>query len=109
MEEKKRSPILGYVGDVPIANTAYSGNLAEMTIDQLSLRFWKLRDKPAPDSDEGFEAKMREMDAICEEFKKKGLSDDEVADIRYPNRLPNYPKIVDRTTWWGRITRIFRS
>jgi len=105
MEEKNRSPILGYVGDIPVANTAYSGNLVEMTVEQLKDRYQELRNKPDPDSDEGFEAKMQEMDAICNELKKKGLSDEEVADIRYPNR----PKTENKRTWWGRIVRIFRS
>ena len=70
--EKNRGSILGYVGDVPVVNTAYSGNLAEMTIQQLKDRLWDLRHAPDPDTDEGFEAKMIEIDAIQAELKKKG-------------------------------------
>lgn len=106
MEEKyKRSRILGYVGDVPVANTAYSGDLEKMTIEELAARHRELEKEPDPDSDEGFEAKMQELEAIRAELKKKGLSDEEVGDICYPNR----PKLENKITWCKRITRIFRS
>lgn len=71
MAEAKRGPILGYVGGIGVANVSYSGNLAEMTVDQLRSRLRQLEDMPNPDTDVGFEAKMVEMEAIREELKKK--------------------------------------
>jgi len=38
MTEEKRGPILGYVGDIPVANPYYSGKLAGMTVEQLQTR-----------------------------------------------------------------------
>ncbi|MEK9135279.1 MAG: hypothetical protein AAB451_03190 [Patescibacteria group bacterium] len=105
MAEKNRGPILGYVGGIPVVNTAYSGNLKEMTVQQLEDKLWRLNNTPEPDSDEGFEAKMQELDAICDELKKKGLSEQVIADIRYPDR----PKPEEKITWRQRIVRMVRG
>ena len=73
MTEEKRGPILGYVGDVPVANPYYSGKLAGMTVEQLQARLRKLSvaDEADEDSDEGFMARMDEMDAVKAEIKRK--------------------------------------
>ncbi len=73
MAGEKRGPILGYVGDIPIVNSYYSGELSGMTVEQLQARFGEVSaaDSDDEDSDEGFMARMDEMDAIRTEIKRK--------------------------------------
>ncbi|MFH1780547.1 MAG: hypothetical protein ABH841_00855 [Candidatus Nealsonbacteria bacterium] len=68
---------MGYIGDIVVANVSYSGDLSKMTIQELRDRLWHLDNTPNPDTDEGFEAKMVEIDAIKEELKRKGYKDPE--------------------------------
>lgn len=109
MEEKNREPvrgpILGHVAGIPVANTAYSGDLIVMTVDDLFYRLYCLDHLPNPDTDVGFEAKMVEGEAICAELRRKGLSDKQINNRRYPDQS----KAENKTTWWERMTRIFRS
>ena len=73
MTEEKRGLILGYVGDIPVANPYYSGKLSGMTVEQLQARLRELNaaDEADEDSDETFMARMGEMDAIRAEIKRK--------------------------------------
>lgn len=73
MSEEERGPILGHVGDIPLANPYYSGELSGLTIEQLQARLRQLSaaDPDDEDSDEGFMARMDEMDAIKAEIKRK--------------------------------------
>lgn len=73
MAEEKRGPILGYVGDIPVANRYYSGKLSQMTLEQLQAKLRELSaaDEADEDSDEGFMARTDEMDAIRAEIKRK--------------------------------------
>lgn len=73
MAEEKRGPILGHVGDIPVANPYYSGNLIGMSPKRLQARLEELNaaDPGDEDSDEGFMARMDEMDAIKAEIKRR--------------------------------------
>lgn len=75
MTEEKRGSVLGYVGDIPVANPYYSGELNQMTLEQLYVRLGELReaDETDEDSDEGFLARTAEMDAIEAEIKQRAV------------------------------------
>ena len=70
-EKDRRGPISEFVGDIPVANSYFSGDLTKMTKEQLQARLNELAaaDSDDEDSDEAFANRMGEMDAIQAELK----------------------------------------
>ncbi|MCJ7786789.1 hypothetical protein MUP06_01050 [Patescibacteria group bacterium] len=72
-EKDRRGPISEFVGDIPVANSYFSGDLTKMTKEQLQARFNELEaaDSDDEDSDEAFANRMGETDAIQAELKRR--------------------------------------
>jgi len=69
-----RGPISGMVGDIPIANTSYSGDLTQMSEDELRTRLRHLVAAGLDDDDEcdeAFESRQAEIGAVRQELKRR--------------------------------------
>ena len=71
-----RGPISEMIGGIPIANTSYSGDLTQMSVERLRARLRELAaaDPYDEDCDEAFENRQQEMSTVQQELKSRGKS-----------------------------------
>lgn len=73
MAGSRRGSISGWVGDIPIVNTAYSGELSDMSTRDLERRRAELvaEDPDDEECDEAFMNRQEETSAIIREIEKR--------------------------------------
>ncbi len=101
----ERGPISGFVGDIPITNSYFSGDLSKMYIEELQARLRRLSatDPDDEDCDEAFENRMTEISAINEEIKKRPLDEKNKQEDEIVVQCVVCGRVRRRLSDWGEI------